>query len=112
MNGIVNLATTIPPPVMWDFDAPGIAVLQAYGITRRSPRLHAGAACRLVAADHGLELITWHVWESSGVEAWSNCVQKRKKPSMPDDGTVAILGRDWRDAAPMTERRRATGDDL
>jgi uncharacterized protein (TIRG00374 family) len=34
MNGIVNLATTIPsaPGYLGTFDAPGIAVLQAYGI--------------------------------------------------------------------------------
>lgn len=36
MNGIVNLATTIPsaPGYVGTFDAPGIAVLQAYGITK------------------------------------------------------------------------------
>ena len=34
MNGIVNLATTIPsaPGYVGTFDAPGIAVLQAYGV--------------------------------------------------------------------------------
>jgi uncharacterized protein (TIRG00374 family) len=34
MNGIVNLATTIPsaPGYVGTFDAPGIAVLKAYGI--------------------------------------------------------------------------------
>jgi uncharacterized protein (TIRG00374 family) len=36
MNGIVNLATTIPsaPGYVGTFDAPGIAVLSAYGIDR------------------------------------------------------------------------------
>jgi hypothetical protein len=36
MNGIVNLATTIPsaPGYVGTFDAPGIAVLQAYGVDR------------------------------------------------------------------------------
>jgi uncharacterized protein (TIRG00374 family) len=36
MNGIVNLATTIPsaPGYVGTFDAPGIAVLQAYGINK------------------------------------------------------------------------------
>jgi uncharacterized protein (TIRG00374 family) len=36
MNGIVNLATTIPsaPGYVGTFDAPGIAVLQAYGIEK------------------------------------------------------------------------------
>ncbi|TFH36433.1 MAG: UPF0104 family protein, partial [Anaerolineales bacterium] len=36
MNGIVNLATTIPsaPGYVGTFDAPGIAVLQAYGVGR------------------------------------------------------------------------------
>jgi len=36
MNGIVNLATTIPsaPGYIGTFDAPGIAVLQAYGIEK------------------------------------------------------------------------------
>lgn len=36
MNGIVNLATTIPsaPGYVGTFDAPGIAVLQAYGVTQ------------------------------------------------------------------------------
>ncbi len=36
MNGIVNLATTIPsaPGYVGTFDAPGIAVLEAYGIGR------------------------------------------------------------------------------
>lgn len=36
MNGIVNLATTIPsaPGYVGTFDAPGIAVLTAYGVTR------------------------------------------------------------------------------
>jgi hypothetical protein len=35
MNGIVNLATTIPsaPGYIGTFDAPGIAVLQAYGVS-------------------------------------------------------------------------------
>ncbi|NIV35588.1 MAG: UPF0104 family protein, partial [Anaerolineae bacterium] len=34
MNGIVNLATTIPsaPGYVGTFDAPGIAVLEAYGV--------------------------------------------------------------------------------
>jgi hypothetical protein len=34
MNGIVNLATTIPsaPGYVGTFDAPGIAVLTAYGV--------------------------------------------------------------------------------
>jgi hypothetical protein len=36
MNGIVNLATTIPsaPGYVGTFDAPGIAVLQAYGVPK------------------------------------------------------------------------------
>ncbi len=36
MNGIVNLATTIPsaPGYMGTFDAPGIAVLQAFGVEK------------------------------------------------------------------------------
>ena len=36
MNGIVNLATTIPsaPGYIGTFDAPGIAVLEAYGIVK------------------------------------------------------------------------------
>jgi glycosyltransferase 2 family protein len=36
MNGIVNLATTIPsaPGYVGTFDAPGIAVLVAYGVDR------------------------------------------------------------------------------
>ncbi|MEX2161152.1 MAG: lysylphosphatidylglycerol synthase transmembrane domain-containing protein [Anaerolineales bacterium] len=36
MNGVVNLATTIPsaPGYVGTFDAPGIAVLEAYGIPR------------------------------------------------------------------------------
>jgi uncharacterized protein (TIRG00374 family) len=36
MNGIVNLATTIPsaPGYVGTFDAPGIAVLQAYGVNQ------------------------------------------------------------------------------
>jgi hypothetical protein len=36
MNGIVNLATTIPsaPGYVGTFDAPGIAVLQAYNVTK------------------------------------------------------------------------------
>jgi uncharacterized protein (TIRG00374 family) len=36
MNGIVNLATTIPsaPGYIGTFDAPGIAVLQAYGVNK------------------------------------------------------------------------------
>jgi uncharacterized membrane protein YbhN (UPF0104 family) len=35
MNGIVNLATTIPsaPGYVGTFDAPGIAVLSAYGVS-------------------------------------------------------------------------------
>jgi glycosyltransferase 2 family protein len=34
MNGIVNLATTLPsaPGYIGTFDAPGIALLQAYGV--------------------------------------------------------------------------------
>ena len=36
MNGIVNLATTIPsaPGYVGTFDTPGIAVLQAYGVDK------------------------------------------------------------------------------
>ena len=36
MNGIVNLATTIPsaPGYVGTFDAPGIAVLTAYGVDK------------------------------------------------------------------------------
>jgi hypothetical protein len=36
MNGIVNLATTLPsaPGYLGTFDAPGIAVLVAYGVTK------------------------------------------------------------------------------
>jgi uncharacterized membrane protein YbhN (UPF0104 family) len=36
MNGIVNLATTIPsaPGYVGTFDAPGIAVLVAYGVDK------------------------------------------------------------------------------
>lgn len=36
MNGVVNLATTIPsaPGYLGTFDLPGIAVLQAYNVTR------------------------------------------------------------------------------
>jgi len=36
MNGIVNLATTIPsaPGYIGTFDAPGIAVLTAYGVDK------------------------------------------------------------------------------
>jgi hypothetical protein len=36
MNGIVNLATTLPsaPGYVGTFDAPGIAVLMAYGVTQ------------------------------------------------------------------------------
>jgi uncharacterized protein (TIRG00374 family) len=36
MNGVVNLATTLPaaPGYVGTFDAPGIAVLQAYGISQ------------------------------------------------------------------------------
>jgi uncharacterized protein (TIRG00374 family) len=36
MNGIVNLATTIPsaPGYIGTFDAPGIAVLTAYGVSQ------------------------------------------------------------------------------
>ncbi len=55
MNGIVNLATTIPsaPGYVGTFDAPGIAVLEAYGVEHAlASRLHAGAARRAVAADH------------------------------------------------------------
>jgi hypothetical protein len=38
MNGVVNLATTIPsaPGYLGTFDAPGIAVLQAYGINKET----------------------------------------------------------------------------
>ena len=55
MNGIVNLATTIPsaPGYVGTFDTPGIAVLSAYGLRPgRGRRLHAHAARRAVAAHH------------------------------------------------------------
>jgi glycosyltransferase 2 family protein len=59
MNGIVNLATSIPsaPGYIGTFDAPGIAVLTAYayclwGGTFGSGRLHTRAARRVVAADY------------------------------------------------------------
>lgn len=49
MNGVVNLATSIPsaPGYLGTFDAPGIAVLEAYGI---SPELAAGYTLVLHAA--------------------------------------------------------------
>ena len=54
MNGIVNLATTIPsaPGYIGTFDAPGIAVLTAYGVPKALGRLHPGAARGPVAAGH------------------------------------------------------------
>jgi hypothetical protein len=49
MNGIVNLATTLPsaPGYIGTFDAPGIAVLSAYGVR---PELAAGYTLLLHAA--------------------------------------------------------------
>jgi len=49
MNGVVNLATTIPsaPGYLGTFDAPGIAVLQAYGVP---PNTAAGYTLVLHAA--------------------------------------------------------------
>ncbi len=55
MNGIVNLATTIPsaPGYVGTFDAPGIAVLAAYGVDQADRRrLYPGAARGPVAAHH------------------------------------------------------------
>jgi len=49
MNGIVNLATTIPsaPGYVGTFDTPGIAVLSAYGV---NPAVAAGYTLTLHAA--------------------------------------------------------------
>ena len=49
MNGIVNLATTLPsaPGYVGTFDAPGIAILSAYGVT---PEIAAGYTLLLHAA--------------------------------------------------------------
>jgi uncharacterized membrane protein YbhN (UPF0104 family) len=49
MNGIVNLATTLPaaPGYVGTFDAPGIAVLVAYGV---APPIAAGYTLTLHAA--------------------------------------------------------------
>jgi uncharacterized membrane protein YbhN (UPF0104 family) len=49
MNGIVNLTTTLPsaPGYVGTFDAPGIALLEAYGIT---PEVAAGYTLVLHAA--------------------------------------------------------------
>jgi glycosyltransferase 2 family protein len=46
MNGIVNLATTIPsaPGYIGTFDAPGIAVLTAYGVVK-PPRRDTRSCC-------------------------------------------------------------------
>ena len=56
MNGIVNLATTIPsaPGYVGTFDAPGIAVLAGLrrAAVRPCGRLHPGAARRPVVPDH------------------------------------------------------------
>ena len=55
MNGIVNLATTMPsaPGYVGTFDLPGIAVLVAYGVSRRGCHwLYPGAACRVVVPNH------------------------------------------------------------
>ncbi len=49
MNGIVNLTTTLPsaPGYVGTFDAPGIALLEAYGVT---PEVAAGYTLILHAA--------------------------------------------------------------
>ena len=55
MNGIVNLATTIPsaPGYVGTFDAPGIAVLVAYGVRPGNCcQLYHRAACGAVVPDH------------------------------------------------------------
>ncbi len=55
MNGIVNLTTTLPsaPGYVGTFDAPGIALLVAYGVRRKCRRVHPGATRCLVVADYG-----------------------------------------------------------
>ena len=55
MNGIVNLATTLPsaPGYLGTFDAPGIAVLSGLRRAGRAGcRVHPRPARRAVAADH------------------------------------------------------------
>ena len=47
MNGIVNLATTMPsaPGYIGTFDAPGIAVLTAYGVPQATRRRRTRWCC-------------------------------------------------------------------
>jgi len=77
MNGIVNLATTIPsaPGYVGTFDAPGIAVLQAYGVDKAL-----AAAYTLVlhvALWAPITLLGGYYMLRKGI-SWSEAIEKAK----------------------------------
>lgn len=78
MNGIVNLATTIPsaPGYLGTFDLPGIAVLQAYNIPRDCCQLYLRAPfCLVVPRDRAR-----HLLHGSGGISWSEAFRGRNEP--------------------------------
>ncbi len=89
MNGIVNLATTIPsaPGYVGTFDAPGIAVLAAYGVT---PALAAGYTLVLHVA-LWLPITPWApiTWPAKA-SSWNEELRKCRAEGM--SMKIAIIG--------------------
>ena len=91
MNGVVNLATTIPsaPGYLGTFDLPGIAVLQAYNIPRE------------VAASYTfvLHFALWFPVTALGLYymfregiKWTETIQAKDEPA-PQEGIQSIMKR-------------------
>ncbi len=80
MNGVVNLATTLPsaPGYVGTFDAPGIAVLMAYGVPKP---VAAGYTLTLHAALWlPVTLLGWYYFLREGL-SWKSVVRSTAKES-------------------------------
>ena len=79
MNGIVNLATTIPsaPGYVGTFDAPGIAVLKAYDIAPEVAAgytlvLHVALWFPITALGFYYFIPEWRYWKARGLNLFSS----------------------------------------
>jgi hypothetical protein len=90
MNGIVNLATTIPsaPGYVGTFDAPGIAVLEAYGVSKAIAAsytlvLHVALWFPITALGLYYFWPEWQAWQRAGVN-WLRQTPAWEEQSVPE----------------------------
>ncbi len=90
MNGIVNLATTIPsaPGYVGTFDAPGIAVLVAYGVPKAIAAsytlvLHVALWFPITALGLYYFWPEWQAWQRAGVN-WLRQTPDWEEPGVPE----------------------------